>query len=145
MEIGEDVIAEVYPLLWSEDVDQILSWAKHSLGLSEIWSAAGASGRTEHAELAWSGGRISINIKQEQYHSMGPCGIALRVDDRGAVDATLAKAKAAGAEIVQGPQETAVAYSFTAVDPDGNQWWVNAETGMLDELRNGDSAGDAQA
>ena len=40
-----------------------------------------------------------------------------------------------GAEIVQGPEESRVAYSFTAVDPEGNQWWVNAETGMLDQLR----------
>ncbi|MFT5102109.1 MAG: hypothetical protein ACI9HY_004245, partial [Planctomycetaceae bacterium] len=28
-----------------------------------------------------------------------------------------------------------VAFSFTATDPDGNQWWVNAETGFLDRLR----------
>ena len=47
----------------------------------------------------------------------------------------IAKRHAAGASIIQGPEESVVAYSFTAVDPDGNQWWVNAETGFLDQLR----------
>ncbi len=145
MVVEDGVATEVYPLLWSDDVDQIVSWAQKSLGLTQIWSAADAAGRTEHAELRWPGGRISVNIKQEQYRSMGPSGIALRVDDRDAVDAALAKAEAAGAQIVQGPQETSVAYSFTALDPDGNQWWVNAETGMLDQLRSGENVNDAQA
>ena len=40
-----------------------------------------------------------------------------------------------GANISQGLEESVVAYSFTATDPDGNEWWVNAETGMLDQLR----------
>ena len=145
MVVKGGVATEVYPLLWSEDVDQIVSWAQDSLGLTKIWSAADASGRTEHAELHWPGGRISVNIRQEQYRDMGPSGIALRVDDREAVDAALARAEAAGVEIVQGPQETSVAYSFTALDPDGNQWWVNAETGMLDRLRSGEKVSEAQA
>ena len=62
-------------------------------------------------------------------------GIALRVDNRDRVTATHARAQAAGATISQGPEESRVAYSFTAVDPDGNQWWVHAETGFLDQLR----------
>ena len=45
------------------------------------------------------------------------------------------RAFAAGADITQGPEKSVVAYSFTATDPDGNQWWVNAKTGMLDQLR----------
>ncbi len=45
--------------------------------------------------------------------------------------------RAAGADITQGPEETRIAYSFTATDPDGNHWWVNAETGFLDRLRAG--------
>ena len=67
----------------------------------------------------------------------GPRGISLRVDDRQFVEKTYEKAKAAGANITQGPEESRVAYSFTATDPDGNQWWVKAETGLLDELRSG--------
>lgn len=51
------------------------------------------------------------------------------------IDAILKRAREAGARISQGPERSRVAYSFTAVDPDGNQWWVNAETGFLDTLR----------
>ena len=66
---------------------------------------------------------------------MGPSGLSLRVDDRAVVDSVYARAKAGGADIVQDLQESRVAYGFTVLDPDGNQWWVNAETGFLDELR----------
>ena len=31
--------------------------------------------------------------------------------------------------------ESRVALSFTVADLDGNEWWVNAETGFLDRLR----------
>jgi len=34
-----------------------------------------------------------------------------------------------------GPMDSRVAHSFTAVDPDGNQGWVNGEPGFLDWLR----------
>ena len=66
---------------------------------------------------------------------MGPSGISLRIDDKATVDRVYERARAAGAEITQGPEDSPIAYSFTAVDPDGNQWWVNAETGFLDKLR----------
>ena len=122
-------------MLWSNDVEAIVDWATTTLGLQESWRAPGESGVLEHAELLWPGGRISINVKRSEFDSMGPSGISLRIDDRDRVDEIHATAQAAGAQIVQGPGESPIAYSFTAVDPDGNQWWVNAETGFLDELR----------
>ena len=76
-----------------------------------------------------------VNVRTAASRNMGPAGISLRIDDRDQVDAIHARARQAGARIVQGPEESRVAYSFTAVDPDGNQWWVNAETGFLDGLR----------
>lgn len=127
--------AEVYPLLWSADVAAIVDWAELSLGLTTSWRSANDSGVVEHAELTWPGGRVSVNINRDQFPVTGPAGIALRLDDRAAIDACHAKAVAAGAEIMQGPEDSPVAYGFTALDPDGNQWWVNAETGFLDSLR----------
>ena len=128
--------SEVYPLLWSANVAAIADWAVATLGLTEAWRAGGGdSGAVEHAELAWSGGRVSINVKTDATRNTGPSGIALRIDDRNRVDELHARAVAGGAEITQGPEESRVAYSFTTLDPDGNQWWINAETGFLDELR----------
>lgn len=133
------VEADVFPLLWSENVDALVDWAQAALGLEVAWTAPGKDGGLEHAEVLWPGGRVSINIRRDEFAHMGPSGIALRYDDRDRVDAVCKRARAAGAEIIQGPGESTIAYSFTAVDPDGNQWWINAETGMLDRLR-GDSA-----
>ena len=129
-------VSEVFPLIWSDNVEIILDWAVSSLGLTESWRAPGESG-LEHAELLWPGGRVSINVRTDDTRDMGPAGIALRFDDREVVDRIHAQAVAAGAEVMQAPGESRVAYSFIARDPDGNQWWVNAENGFLDELRNG--------
>lgn len=126
---------EVFPLLWSDDVEAIVDWAVKSLKLVESWRAPGEDGRLEHAELLWPGGRISVNVKGSLYAGMGPSGVSLRIDDRNRVDELYHHARDAGAEITQDLAESRIAYSFTAVDPDRNQWWVNAETGFLDELR----------
>lgn len=130
-------VSEVFPLLWSDDVEGIVDWAIATLGLTESWRAPGENGGLEHAELLWPGGRVSINVRGEASAGMGPSGISIRIDDRDQVDAVHEKALAAGAKISQELTESRVAYSFTALDPDGNQWWVNAETGFLDGLRVG--------
>ena len=130
-----DIKNDVYPLIWSDDVAQILDWAVSSLGLKESWRAPNEHGVIEHAELVWPGGRISINIRTPTTAHTGPSGIALRLDDRDKVAAVYDQAMASGAEIGTPLADSPVAYSFTALDPDKNQWWVNAEAGMLDELR----------
>ena len=132
-----DRTQELFPLIWSKDVEVISDWAVNALGLIESWRAPGESGRIEHAELHGFNGKISVNIDKGM--DMGPSGISLRVDDNATIDKVFERARAAGAEIVQGPEHSSIAYSFTAVDPDGNQWWVNAETGFLDKLRKGEA------
>ena len=127
-------VSEVFPLIWSDDVEAILNFCVEALGMTEAWRAPGENG-LEHAEVLWPGGRVSINIRTETTQDTGPSGISLRVDDRAQVEAVHQQAVAAGATIMMGLTESRVAYSFTALDPDGNQWWVNAETGFLDELR----------
>lgn len=132
-----------YALLWSDDVAVISRWAQSALGFTEQWSV-GTDNQFEHAELTGFDSTVSINVRSDsRQQAMGPAGIALPVDSDAAVDALYRQATAAGAEIVQGPEHSPVAYSFTAVDPDGNQWWVHAETGMLDTLRQPQGSSDA--
>lgn len=131
-----DPLSEVYPLLYSSDVARISDWAVASLGLKESWRANDDDGQVRNAELHWPGGRISISRQKPSSTKMGPAGIALRVDDPDAVQATYELAASAGTEVIQGPEESRISFSFTALDPDGNQWWVNAENGFLDKLRN---------
>jgi len=71
---AENPVSEVFPLLWSEDVERIVDWAVNALGLTESWRAPGKNG-LEHAELLWPGGRISINIRNDSTRDMGPAGI----------------------------------------------------------------------
>ncbi|MGI9328949.1 MAG: VOC family protein [Pseudomonadales bacterium] len=130
-------LAEVFPLIWTKNVAAISDWAVRALGLVESWRAPGDTGEIEHAELHWFSGKISVNIDKGM--GMGPTGISLRVDNNQLIDSLLERARAAGTEITQGPEHSLIAYSFTAVDPDGNQWWVNAENGFLDKLRQGDA------
>lgn len=131
---------EVFPLLFSDDVEAIVNWAVAALELKESWLAPGDDGRLEHAELHWGSGKISINVRRPE-HPAGPVSLSLRYDDRSEVERLHDRARAAGARITQGLMESPVAYSFTALDPDANEWWVNAETGMLDELRAGPGPG----
>ncbi len=131
--MGKTPTTELYPLLWTPDVAALADWAIATLGFDESWRAPGEDGQIEHAELLGFGGKVSINI--EQGLATGPSGIALRVDDAESVDRLAERARGNSAEILRGPEHSRVAYSFTAVDPDGNQWWVHAETGFLDTLR----------
>ena len=131
----QPVTTEVFPLVCADDVGRIADWAVETLGLTESWRAAEDSGVVEHAELTWHGRRISLNIRHGSNQHMGPAGISLRIDDPERVKAVYTRAVRAGASIIQGPETTRIAYSFTAVDPERNQWWVNAETGFLDQLR----------
>ncbi len=134
----ENPFAEVFPLIDTSDVPALVDWAVGALGLVESWRApANDLGEIEHAELSWISGRVSLNLIRPGKVATGPARISLRVDDRSRVEALYRRAEAAGADITQGPEETRVAYSFTATDPEGNQWWVNAETGFLDRLRGG--------
>ncbi|MCR9095298.1 MAG: VOC family protein [bacterium] len=126
----------VYPLIWSNDVAAILDWAATALGLEEIWRDPSDGAPVEHGELEWHGGRISVNVRPPPWAEAGPSGIALHLTTRAQVDQVHARAVDAGAQIIQGPEESFVAYGFTALDPDGNQWWIHSETGNLDALRN---------
>ena len=129
------MVKEAYPLLWSPDPGRIADWSIDVLGLDEVWRAPGADGLVEHVELEWGGCKVSINVVDDRSRGMGPFGVALRWDDRDAVQAAHARAVEAGATLQQPLLETRVGYGFTALDPDGNQWWLHAETGFLDTLR----------
>ncbi len=129
-------IAETFPLISSKDVGAIADWAVQSLGMTECWRAE-ENGVVEHAELHWARGKVSINIVNAERE--GTMGVGLRLGSRESVEAVFDMAKKAGASFSRELAESVVAYSFTALDPDGNEWWVHSETGMLDRLRAGES------
>lgn len=112
----------------------IADWAVANLGLTESWRNV-EDGVVAHAELHWLKGKVSLNIVNSE--RQGTMGVGLRLGTRESVDEVYALAKSQGCNFSRELMENPVAYSFTAIDPDGNEWWVHMETGMLDQLRNG--------
>ncbi len=132
-------VKEVIPLVFVDidEVGNIADWAVNVLGCKESWRAPGDDGRFEHVELRWGECKVSINRIDDRSKEIGPASIGLRIDDKAEVEAIYASAQAAGANIKQPLAESRISYSFTVADPAGNDWWVHAENGFLDELRAG--------
>ena len=128
-------VQEVISLLFSDQPGIIADWAIKQLGLEESWRASNDDGAVEHIELRWAKSRISINATREGQQITGKTSLGLRLDDAASVKALYQQAIQFGAEIRMALTESKVALSFTLADPDGNEWWVNAETGFLDQLR----------
>ena len=128
-------VQEVISLLFSDQPGIIADWAIKRLGLEESWRASNDDGAVEHVELRWAQSRISINATREGQEITGKTSLGLRLDDDASVKALYQRAIEFGAEIRMALTESKVALSFTLADPDGNEWWVNAETGFLDQLR----------
>ena len=128
-------VQEVISLLFSDQPGIIADWAIKQLGLEESWRASNDDGAVEHVELRWAKSRISISATREGQQITGKTSLGLRLDDAASVKALYQQAIQFGAEIRMALTESKVALSFTLADPDGNEWWVNAETGFLDQLR----------
>ncbi len=71
----------------------------------------------------------------EGQNSLGATGLGPRLGDNDRVSARYQQAVALGADVRMALTQSKVALSFTLADPDGNEWWINAETGFLDQLR----------
>jgi uncharacterized glyoxalase superfamily protein PhnB len=127
-------LAETFPLLSTKDVGAIADWAVNTLGLTESWRAE-EDGIVEHAELHWVNGKVSINV--ENGSRSGVMGVGLRLGSQSSVEAVYQRAKDNGCVFSRELAEGVIAYSFTALDPDGNEWWIHMETGVLDQLRAG--------
>ena len=100
--------------------------------MTESWQAE-EDGIVEHAELHWVNG-VSINV--ENGSRSGVMGVGLRLGSRSSVEAVYQRAKDNGC-VFSRTRRSVIAYSFTALDPDGNEWWIHMETGVLDQLRAG--------
>lgn len=131
----EEPIKEVIVLLNSDDPAALADWATKHLNLDESWRAANENGAVEHVELRWGQSRISINATREGQHITGKTSLGLRVDDEAVVRSLYQQVLDKDAELRMELTESRVALSFTVADLDGNEWWVNAETGFLDRLR----------
>lgn len=128
-------------MLSYEDVGAAADWLVRAFGFREVGERYhDDEGRVTHAELAHGDGLVMLGLPGPHYR--GPRrlaelsedvramldnpyvvdGVLVEVDD---LDACLERARAAGAEIIRGPEDSGFGRLFTAADPEGHRWMVS--------------------
>jgi uncharacterized glyoxalase superfamily protein PhnB len=117
---------QVWPTLRARDARALIRFLVDAFGFEEtVVYAEGDS--VHHAQLSWPpGGGIMLGSVREPADSgsrpiqPGTFGAYVVADD---TDALFARAKAAGAEVVQEPHDTDYgSHDFMVRDPEGNRW-----------------------
>jgi PhnB protein len=119
----------VTPYLVVEGADRALGWYRQAFGAREIMRLDAPGGRIGHAEFEVEGSRLMITdaspdcgTKDPPAFGGSPITLLLYVTD---VDATFAKATAAGAEAKRPPADMFYGdRSGTVVDPFGHTWHI---------------------
>jgi uncharacterized glyoxalase superfamily protein PhnB len=117
----------ISPYLYYEDAGAALEWLSRAFGLSERIRMPAEDGRVMHAELELDGGVVMLGtVVREGYRSpkaldVNTSSVYTYVDD---VDAHFARAKDAGAQILQEPEDQPYGdRHYGARDPEGHEWW----------------------
>lgn len=115
----------ITPYLLYEDVDAAIQWLARAFGFREVLRTTGGAGGI-HAELEIAADGTQVFVGQPPQGFQNPRKVArttimyVIVDD---VDAHHARAKEAGAEIVEEPNDTPFGHRrYTCDDPEGHQW-----------------------
>jgi uncharacterized glyoxalase superfamily protein PhnB len=121
-------VHEVFAYLHVKDAAQAIDFYVRAFGAEEKFRLVDpASGKVGHAELTLNGTTVMLADEFPEYGIRGPLSIGgtsvsihLHVDD---ADAMIARAAAAGAEIVQPPRDHFYGErSGTVRDPYGHRW-----------------------
>ena len=133
----------ISPYLLYEDVAVALTWLSEAFGFRERMHMRGPDGRTRHAEMdVATDGVILMGCPGPEYRNPKRLGartsaLYIQVDD---VDAHCARARAAGASIIEEPANQEYGdRRYAAEDPEGHRWYfaqrlrkaADPETGNL--------------
>jgi uncharacterized glyoxalase superfamily protein PhnB len=113
----------IFPALRYRDAREAIDWLARAFGFEEHLVVPGENGAISHAELKLGDGRIVMlsSDREDRYGSRAGLGwLYVVVDDP---DALFARARAAGAEVVQELVDTDYGSRDVGVrDPEGNIW-----------------------
>lgn len=118
----------IFPFLRYQDASAAVDWLVRAFGFEKRMAAQGADGTIVHAELSLGPGVIMLGqAKDDELRMKSPRdlpavnqGIYVWIED---VDAHCERARAAGAEIVRGPEDTGYgSREYTARDLEGHLW-----------------------
>lgn len=108
----------VIPCLSYADAKSAISFLVNAFGLRKGLVAEARDGRIEHAQLTYKNGMVMLSSAKAE--KLEKAHIYIVVED---VDAHCAAARAAGAEILQAPQDQDYGgRGYTARDPQGHSW-----------------------
>ena len=108
------------------DVAGAIDWLTKAFGLRERMRLPGPDGAVSHAELEFADGLVMMGCPGPGYRNPRDLGAATQslyvyVDD---VDAHYARARAAGAKILQEPADEFYGdRRYGAEDPEGHHWY----------------------
>lgn len=107
----------IVPYLSYRDAKAAIDFFERAFGLVRVQVYEDDTGKVQHAEMTHGGGMLMIGTADLP---KGSPGNYLVVDD---VDAHFDTAKAAGAEVVYGPEDTEFGTRrWRARDPEGHEW-----------------------
>lgn len=109
----------IVPYLSYVDAKAAIAFLTAAFGLEPVQAYDDEAGALQHGEMRWQGDLNMLGSVPADVPKASP-GIYLVVED---VDAHFACAKAAGAEIVYPPEDTAWGTRrYRAKDPEGHEW-----------------------
>ncbi len=132
--------ARICPAVFYDDASKAIDWLCRAFGFEVQLKIEGEGGRIEHSELRFGEGHIGVSssggssdrkvpLPGRSPRSVGGINtqmLAIFVDD---VDAHCARARAAGAKIIDEPTTTDYGSdywsdrAYRAEDPEGHHWW----------------------
>ena len=116
---------KITPYLLYEDCDAMLEWLSRAFGFTELLRSRSPDGHVWHAEMELGGAKIYLGDPGDDYRNPTSLGgrtlsLFVLVDD---VDAHYERAKAAGAEITEEPNDKEYGFrQYGAHDPEGHAW-----------------------
>ncbi len=121
----------VYPGLRYIDARAALSWLERAFGFAAQVVYDGPDGTVAHAQILVAGNVVMLGTSRDDiYPVRSPRevggvtgGIYVALPDAAAIDALHARAKEAGAQILQAPHDTDYgSHDFSALDLEGYPW-----------------------
>lgn len=125
-------MSQVIPYLYVADVPKEVDWLVRVFGFEKIAVIPTGNGR-HHGEVRYGAGVVMMGTAASQFESQSPrqarahtSGVFVYLDD---VDGHYARAKAAGAEIVQDIADQDYGRTYWARDPEGHDWFFTRPPG----------------
>ncbi len=120
--------SNIYPSLTYDDAGAAIEWLCRAFGFTKRLVVPGPNGSIQHSELSLGPGVIMVSPPKPEAGRVSPRSLpavhqalCVQTDDP---DAHYARAKAAGAEILQELRdEDYGSRGYMAKDPEGNHWY----------------------